>query len=964
MKIEFLIDSNNHTQIEVSSEDQIDYECNKLIEKYKINSNIKGRLINYIKSKMHYEIDFPGNEQNDFRKEVISKSIEKLYGKSAEHKKMIKESLNMKYKNTKKDELKECTFTPCINNKVIKCIRLNLHPETRLFYQDTEHRRRKDLLESCMNYKKHLLSNSTGHMPLACKALLKKNITSNISSNKDQMKYSSKKKRNHYYKLPSEIDKSLSIRKLSQPAQNFITNHSEKLMIPIKLSVLNNCLNLSKDKKLKIASVHDSSNRVAMFSSVPANNRKFSSIELLPSESIKHNSKSFKKIEEENYFACIKRSSMMDTNKVHSEKRKDSLLNDKNFALSSVNLNSYAILMKEPLKEINNQSLRRDSNPTKLTNFQIDKKIISKNSVDVAPSKPYCGSNLNAFCSKCGNARLEKTDIYYNIDSSEIKAELRVDIQNKSAGISRKNSVNNISNITGNSTFRPNLSNISLVTPNMNNPHSVSPSLQNQHSHSRNKYLSSSLQLVGSIKDTKQSSQTASNNTQAQQNIQNVRSSAGNTTIKTGLVLDLRESTKEDKRKKSSLKHSIQQNIDNREIFKVNPNPIDIVLSVKQVNENEDKKIEKSKEIKNKKILAKVNELDSKISISNANDAQTKPEAKSSIANVNMQLILKDFGSFRLASNDIPTKSLQTNQRQKETSNEFYERLAVINSEPAAHKPLLKRINSERDSGYSTKKNTENLALNMNCKSRNADIKVEGRAHNAFNSNTSNNKYINMMSSSSRYLNHRLMEEDNSQKILKPKYDLSRLALPKFKREKSKLVTKKNFSFGILEKSKSQHHQQSKTSLTDAENCTLESKEKTSVLSKNMLSTPTLTNKIRQSKFCPKKVEYSISDYKKEKILSGSLEKLKKQKKETKTQNKNYINNKIQLFKLNRLKEIFELIFDKCQRFRDIHELEKYGVSTSLKEQLIIPTLNHIKNNKLEFNFKNFYLVSSQMLSI
>ncbi len=68
-------------------------------------------------------------------------------------------------------------------------------------------------------------------------------------------------------------------------------------------------------------------------------------------------------------------------------------------------------------------------------------------------------------------------------------------------------------------------------------------------------------------------------------------------------------------------------------------------------------------------------------------------------------------------------------------------------------------------------------------------------------------------------------------------------------------------------------------------------------------------------------------------------------------------------FKLNNLKEVFEVIFSKCNSIQDIQNLGKYGISSRMKDNVILPTLHLIQERNLEFNFQNFYLAANEIIN-
>lgn len=74
-----------------------------------------------------------------------------------------------------------------------------------------------------------------------------------------------------------------------------------------------------------------------------------------------------------------------------------------------------------------------------------------------------------------------------------------------------------------------------------------------------------------------------------------------------------------------------------------------------------------------------------------------------------------------------------------------------------------------------------------------------------------------------------------------------------------------------------------------------------------------------------------------------------------------YVNN-IEKFKLNQLKEIYEILTRNGEGI-DLDTLTKNGVPQHIKEKVILPTCYMINNKNLEFNFQNFYLIASEILA-
>jgi len=72
----------------------------------------------------------------------------------------------------------------------------------------------------------------------------------------------------------------------------------------------------------------------------------------------------------------------------------------------------------------------------------------------------------------------------------------------------------------------------------------------------------------------------------------------------------------------------------------------------------------------------------------------------------------------------------------------------------------------------------------------------------------------------------------------------------------------------------------------------------------------------------------------------------------------------INKFKLNNLKEIFEVIYNNCTNIDDIENIETFGVSSKIKDKLVLPTCHQMKERNLEFNFQNFFLVANDIINL
>ena len=92
------------------------------------------------------------------------------------------------------------------------------------------------------------------------------------------------------------------------------------------------------------------------------------------------------------------------------------------------------------------------------------------------------------------------------------------------------------------------------------------------------------------------------------------------------------------------------------------------------------------------------------------------------------------------------------------------------------------------------------------------------------------------------------------------------------------------------------------------------------------------------------------------------MKEIEKVKKETEQYYKQKTNKGIENYKLNRLKEIYEIL-NKEKGKIDFDSLADKGIPMHIKEKVIIPTCLMINQKGLEFNFQNFYLISSEILN-
>ena len=105
-----------------------------------------------------------------------------------------------------------------------------------------------------------------------------------------------------------------------------------------------------------------------------------------------------------------------------------------------------------------------------------------------------------------------------------------------------------------------------------------------------------------------------------------------------------------------------------------------------------------------------------------------------------------------------------------------------------------------------------------------------------------------------------------------------------------------------------------------------------------------------------------INEKKKEIEMLNTMKEIEKVKKETEQYYKQKTNKGIENYKLNRLKEIYEIL-NKEKGKIDFDSLADKGITMHIKEKVIIPTCLMINQKGLEFNFQNFYLISSEILN-
>ncbi len=80
--------------------------------------------------------------------------------------------------------------------------------------------------------------------------------------------------------------------------------------------------------------------------------------------------------------------------------------------------------------------------------------------------------------------------------------------------------------------------------------------------------------------------------------------------------------------------------------------------------------------------------------------------------------------------------------------------------------------------------------------------------------------------------------------------------------------------------------------------------------------------------------------------------------------NNRNINESIKKFRLNKLKEIFEIIYKNVENIEEIDTLYKLEIPSKLIDHLIKPTCYIMQSKNLEFNFQNFYEIADEILQL
>lgn len=112
------------------------------------------------------------------------------------------------------------------------------------------------------------------------------------------------------------------------------------------------------------------------------------------------------------------------------------------------------------------------------------------------------------------------------------------------------------------------------------------------------------------------------------------------------------------------------------------------------------------------------------------------------------------------------------------------------------------------------------------------------------------------------------------------------------------------------------------------------------------------------------RTKITIREQKFENEIYSTMNKLSNKNSNLKRSVNKKIKENVGKFKLNNLKEIFEVIFSKCNSVQDIQNLSQYGISENMKDNVILPTLHVIQERNLELNFQNFYLIANEIMNM
>jgi hypothetical protein len=111
------------------------------------------------------------------------------------------------------------------------------------------------------------------------------------------------------------------------------------------------------------------------------------------------------------------------------------------------------------------------------------------------------------------------------------------------------------------------------------------------------------------------------------------------------------------------------------------------------------------------------------------------------------------------------------------------------------------------------------------------------------------------------------------------------------------------------------------------------------------------------------KREKQIRFVKKDLELINQIENFKADNKNKKDTNNKFLHKSLQNYRVNKLKEFYEIISSNIQNIDELNYIEKFGISTNIKDRVIIPAVQILRNKNLEINFNNFYLIANEIMS-
>ena len=98
--------------------------------------------------------------------------------------------------------------------------------------------------------------------------------------------------------------------------------------------------------------------------------------------------------------------------------------------------------------------------------------------------------------------------------------------------------------------------------------------------------------------------------------------------------------------------------------------------------------------------------------------------------------------------------------------------------------------------------------------------------------------------------------------------------------------------------------------------------------------------------------------------LINNLQNIESSEKAFKKVFSNKLKKNIDRFKIEKLKEIYEIVYTCCDNIDELDVITEHGISESIKNNLVSPTCMIMRDTGLEFNFQNFSLVANELMKI